>query len=192
MTDVRRIVAEHRRAVWLVAGGLILNAALLALVVLPLSQKVRGGEAQAQAASLELVAAGRDFNAARATVTGKGQADAELKKFYQDVLPPDSSAARRLLFLSLDQMARRANLSDVRGRIDPHQDRRGGELQKLTMTMNLSGEYANIRRFIHQLETAPEFRVLESVSLAQGDEGARGLNVTAQVSTYYRTGGNGN
>ena len=44
MTDVRRIVAEHRRAVWLIAGALILNAALLALVVLPLSQKVRGGE----------------------------------------------------------------------------------------------------------------------------------------------------
>ena len=50
MADIKRIVAEHRRAVWLIAAALILNAALLALVVLPLSQKVRGGEQQSQGA----------------------------------------------------------------------------------------------------------------------------------------------
>ena len=59
------------------------------------------------------------------------------------------------------------------------------------MTLRLAGAYTNIRRFIHQLETAPEFRVLESVALAQEEEGERGLNVTASVATYYRTGGNG-
>jgi hypothetical protein len=170
---------------------LILNAALLALVVLPLSQKVQGAEGQAQAATNELTAAGRDYHAARATVTGKGQADRELKKFYQDVLPPDHSGARRTLYPAVDQLARKANLSDVRQRIDPDPGRRG-ELQKLTMRLDLTGEYANIRRFIHQLETAPEFRVLESVALAQAEEGVRGLTLTAHVSTYYRTGGDGN
>ena len=60
------------------------------------------------------------------------------------------------------------------------------------MTLNLEGEYNNIRRFIHQLETSPEFRVLESVALAQEEEGERALSVTALVSTYFRTGGNGN
>lgn len=190
MTDVRRIVAEHRRAVWLIAGALILNAALLALVVLPLSQKVRGGEEQARSSTAELLGARRDYNAARATVTGKGQADRELKRFYSDVLPHGQSGARRILYLNLEQLARNANLDIERLRTDAETDRRG-ELQKLTLTLNLAGEYTNIRRFIHQLETAPEFRVLESVSLAQGEEGQRGLNVTAAVSTYYRTGGNG-
>ena len=89
MTDVRRIVAEHRRAVWLIAAALILNAALLALVVLPLSRRVQGGEQQAQASTTELLTARRERDSARATVTGKGQADAELKKFYRDVLPTD-------------------------------------------------------------------------------------------------------
>lgn len=190
MTDVRRIVAEHRRAVWFIAGALILNAALLALVVLPLSQKARGGEEQARAATTELLAARREHNAARATVTGKGQADRELKRFYSDVLPHGHSGARRILYLNLEQLARNANLDIERLRTDPDTDRRG-ELRKLTQTLNLAGEYTNIRRFIHQLETAPEFRVLESVSLAQGEEGQRGLNVTATVSTYYRTEGNG-
>ena len=192
MTDVRRIVAEHRRAVWFIAGALILNAALLALVLLPLSRKVHGGEQQAQAANAELLAARRDHAAARATVTGKGQADAELKKFYQDVLPADQSGARRLLYLNIDQLARHSNLSDVKISFDTKSERQG-DLQRLTMTLSLSGEYPNIRRFIHQLESAPEFRVLDSVALVQGEEGAgRGLNLTAHVSTYYRTGGNGN
>ncbi len=191
MADIKRIVAEHRRAVWLIAAALILNAALLALVVLPLSQKVRGGEQQSQSAMAELTNARRDFNAARATVTGKGQADSELKKFYQEVLPLDQSGARRILYLSIDQLARKSNLTVVRYNFDPETDRRSS-LHKLTMTLNLEGEYNNIRRFIHQLETSPEFRVLESVALAQGEEGERGLSVTALVSTYFRTGGNGN
>jgi Tfp pilus assembly protein PilO len=191
MADIKRIVAEHRRAVWLIAAALILNAALLALVVLPLSQKVRGGEQQSQSAMAELASARRDFNAARATVTGKGQADSELKKFYQEVLPSDQSGARRILYLSIDQLARKSNLTVVRYNFDPETDRRSS-LHKLTMTLNLEGEYNNIRRFIHQLETSSEFRVLESVALAQGEEGERGLSVTALVSTYFRTGGNGN
>jgi Tfp pilus assembly protein PilO len=191
MADIKRIVAEHRRAVWLIAAALILNAALLALVVLPLSQKVRGGEQQSQSAIAELANARRDFNAARATVTGKGQADSELKKFYQEVLPLDQSGARRILYLNIDQLARKSNLTVVRYNFDPETDRRSS-LHKLTMTLNLEGEYNNIRRFIHQLETSPEFRVLESVALAQGEEGERGLSVTALVSTYFRTGGNGN
>ena len=36
---------------------------------------------------------------------------------------------------------------------------------KFTYTALLSGEYRNIRRFIHELETAPEFLVLENVQL---------------------------
>ena len=191
MADIRRIIAEHRRAVWLIAAGLVLNAALLILVVLPLSRKVTGGEQQSHGAMMELASARREFNAARATVTGKGQADSELKKFYQDVLPLDQSGARRILYLSIDQLAHKSNLTVVRYNFDLDSDRRS-DLQKLSMTLNLEGEYNNIRRFIHQLETAPEFRVLESVALAQGEEGERGLIVTALVSTYFRTGGNGN
>jgi Tfp pilus assembly protein PilO len=151
---------------------------------------VNGGEAQAQAAATELAAARRDHANARATVTGKGQADAELQKFYREVLPTDLSSARRILFPRLPQLAADANLTAVRDRIDEEEGRRS-DLRKLTMTLILTGEYTNIRRFIHELETAPEFLVLESVVLTQGEEGARGLNVTAQVSTYYRAAGNG-
>ena len=58
------------------------------------------------------------------------------------------------------------------------------------MTLIVSGEYGNVRRFIHQLETAPEFLVLESVSVMTSED--RALNVTARVSTYYRASDHGN
>jgi|SRR5688500_6112229 len=190
MTDVRRIVSENRRAVWIIAAALVINAAMYALVVYPLEQRVRTEQDQAGAATRDLNAARRAFNAAQGTVSGKKQADEELQKFYRDVLPPDQSAARRTLYPHLEQLARAADLTG-RSRFDPEPNTKGG-LSKLTMTMMLEGEYSNIRRFIHELETAPEFLVLESVTVTQGSEGDRRLNVTANVATYYRGAADGN
>ena len=79
---------------------LIANVAVFALVVYPLSQKVPPGSRTPTAANAGAAdGAKRDYANARATVTGKGQADAELKKFYSDVLPPDLSGARRITYL---------------------------------------------------------------------------------------------
>ena len=68
---------------------------------------------------------------------------------------------------------------------DPGQER-GSELGKLTATATLVGDYRNIRSFIHQIETAPDFMVLENVALSQGSEREQGLNVTVKVATYFR------
>ena len=190
MTDIRRIVSEHRRVVYLLVGALLVNIALYALVVYPLSQRVRTGQEQAGDATRELVAARKTFESARGTVTGTKEADAELLKFYEDVLPPDLSGARRTLYPHLDQLARKANLATVRYRFDPEEGKTG-DLRKLTMTLSLSGEYSNVRRFIHELETAPEFLVLESVVVTSDSED-RDLDLTARVATYYRATGNGN
>jgi hypothetical protein len=193
MTDVRRIVREHRRAVYLLAAALAINAALYALVVYPLARRVESGEQEAGESTRALVAARKTFESARGTVTGKKEADAELAKFYQDVLPTDLSGARRVLYPHLDQLAREANLTVGASRFTDKDDSdRLGDLRKITMTMSLSGEYSNIRRFIHELETAPEFLVLESVSVIAETDNDRRLNVVAQVATYYRTPAHGN
>ena len=55
------------------------------------------------------------------------------------------------------------------------------------MTMVLQGEYRDVRRFIHKLETAPEFVVIESVTLVQGEKNAP-LILTVKLSTYYKAG----
>ena len=191
MTDARRVLAEKRRLILPIVIALVVNIALFAIVVYPLSKKVAGGEQQSRAATATLTAARRDYDAARATVKGKGQADQELQKFYTDVLPPDLSAARRATFLRIEQLAQKSNLRLERETSDP-KAQRDSQLVKFAYRASLSGEYRNIRRFIHELETAPEFLVLENVELTQSEIENRGLNVSVDIATYYRTGANGN
>jgi hypothetical protein len=191
VTPARRVLQEKRALIWPIAIALVVNVALYAIVVSPLSRKVAGGQEAAEASTAALAAAQRDHAAARATVAGKKQADVELAKFYDDVLPADLSGARRITFLRMQQLADKCDLRLQRETSDPKAQRES-QLVKFTYTAALSGDYRNIRRFIHELETAPEFLVLENVELSQSDIEDRGLNVTVQVATYYRTGSNGN
>jgi hypothetical protein len=191
MTLGGRILREKRKLVVLLTAGALINVGLFALVVLPLSNRVRAAEAEAQNAAAALAASRNEFAAARATVTGKTTADSELRKFYDEVLPPDVSGARRITYLKIDQLARQANLRVGTKRFDTRAERER-TLGKAIIDVSLSGDYAAVRRFIYALETAPEFLILENVALAQGDERSRGLNVTVQLATYYRAGGDGN
>ncbi len=190
MNPVGRVFQEKRALIWPIAIALLINLAIYAMVVYPLAQKVANGEQAAQASAAALAAARRDHAAARSTVAGKGQADIELQKFYGDVLPPDVSGARRITFRRIEQMARQAGLRLERETSSP-QPQRESRLVKFTYTAVLSGDYRNIRRFIHDLETAPEFLVLENVQVSQGDLETRSLNVTVQIATYYRSGRDG-
>jgi hypothetical protein len=191
MTQPRRIFLEKRRFIYPLIGAMVINAALFAAIVYPLSLKVANGERDAQAESRSMAAARAEYEAARATVTGKDSADAELKKFYNEVLPPDLSAARRILYGKIDKLMTSAT---VKRGIESYAEsqERDSSLGKFTATVRLFGEYRNIRRFIHELETAPEFLVLENVALSQGQEREQGLSVELKISTYFRAEGNGN
>ncbi len=190
MTPARRVFAEKRRLILPLAVALLVNIGLYALVVYPLDKKVAGGEAEADAAATALNAGRRDYAAARATVAGKTQADAELEKFYSEVLPPDLPGARRITFLRLEQLAQKCSLRLQRETSEP-KPVRDSQLVRFGYTASLSGEYRNIRRFIHELEVAPEFLVLENVELSQSDAENRGLNVNVQIATYYLAETNG-
>ena len=186
-----RILAEKRRLIWPLAIVLFANLAVFAIVVYPLSQKVAMGQQEADAANVALNNARRDYANARATVTGKAQADDELKKFYGDVLPPDLSAARRITYLPISQLAEESNLR-VDRRISDYMPIRESSLARFTQTTILSGQYGDIRRFIYALETRPEFVVIENLDLSQNEnEASRGITVTLQIATYFRTGGDG-
>ena len=56
--------------------------------------------------------------------------------------------------------------------------------------MVLQGEYEAVRRFLYELETTPEFIIVDDVSLGQ-PEPNKPVTLTLQVSTYYRQGRNG-
>ena len=186
-----RILEEKRRLIYPVLAGLILNIALYLAVIYPLSMKVAANEQAAQGSAAAAQAARREYEAARNTVSGKAAADAELKKFYGEVLPPDVSAAQRVTYLKIHQLAQKSHVTYERASNEVSHDP-DSTLGKLSTTVTLSGQYREIRNFIHQLETAPEFLILETVALSQAAEKSSALAVTVKVSIYYQAGANGN
>jgi Tfp pilus assembly protein PilO len=190
MTLFRRILAEKRRLVLALAVVAIGNVLLFAVLVFPLGRQVAGAEQDAQLQREALRRARQDAASARATVQGKEQADSALRKFYLDVLPASASSARGITYRRLSQLARESNLRLERGTNIVKQEK-GSNLEKVTTTYMLTGDYRDVRQFIYSLETAPEFMVLENVALSAPEDQERGLTVKLDVATYFRAGNAG-
>jgi Type II secretion system (T2SS), protein M subtype b len=186
----RRILRERRTIILPLAGVAVLNVAIYLLLVYPLSLRVSATEGRQTFAARQLAAAEREYAAARAMLTSKDRADAELRTFYGEVLPADLAGARRITYARLAQLAREADLSYDRRSYEPNANY-DGSLQKVRITMVLEGEYRNVRRFIHALETAPEFVVIEEMSLTEGTDANAPLTLTLELATYFRAEGNG-
>lgn len=183
-TLLQRVIRERRTLVVPLLIAFVVNVVLYAAVVYPLSQRVANIEERDRTAEEQLRAAQRDHEQAQGTLTGKDRAEAELATFYNDVLPSNLSGARRLTHLRLAQLARESNLKFVRDTFEavPPRD---ATLTQLKIEMVLSGSYSDVRAFIHQLETAPEFVVIDNIALGEGADGGP-LGVTLHLSTYYR------
>jgi hypothetical protein len=159
---------------------------LNALAVYPRRIKVNSARERAVSAETRLSVEERNHAAALATITGKDRADDELRTFYRDVLPADMAGARRITYPRLAALADETNLVAERRNQEPDQEQ-DSQLASLRTTMVLAGDYRNIRQFIHELETSPEFIVIEEVTLAQGEANNAPLVLTIGVSTYYWT-----
>jgi Tfp pilus assembly protein PilO len=183
---LQRIVAEHRRAVYALAGGFVINVLVFAFLVYPLQSDVANVEQRTKAAEAELAAAQSDFGRANGTLTGKDRALKELDTFYSSVLAKDLPGARRLTFARLAQMAAESNLDFERRKYEPVIER-GSNLTRLKVNMDLAGNYADIRDFIHEIESSPEFVVIDDVGLTEGVTNSDSLRLTLQLSTYFRT-----
>jgi nitrate reductase assembly molybdenum cofactor insertion protein NarJ len=185
----RRVLDEHRRFVLGLAAALAANVAVYAGLVYPLSARVADADTHASRASRALGEAQREFEAAKGVAASKDRAEAELRSFYGEVLPPNLSAARRATYLNLAQLARQTNLRVVRFAADEGRER-GSTLDRLLITLVLEGQYEDARAFVHQLETAPEFVVIDHVAIDQARDGGANLMLRLQLSTYYRAADN--
>jgi hypothetical protein len=170
-TLVRRVLAEHRTWIWPLGLLLAANLAAVVLAIVPMSRSVAATEVRARQATAEAAAR-------------------ELAVFYRDVLPTDVSAARRLLQLRVSQLARTHNVAFTRALATPELIR-DSALGRLRGTAELSGSYADVRAFLYALETARDFVVVDSIVLGEGAETSAPLNLTLNISTYYRIAPNG-
>lgn len=190
MTLLRRIVSEHRRYVIPLAIVLVANIAAYALVVYPLGVKSATARDRADAAAAALRAAEADQAAAQARVSGRARAEQELGTFYGKILPADLAAARRLTYVSIPQLAEKANVRYQGSHWEPDLTKSAGALGHIRIHVVLQGDYENLRRFIYNLETSPQFLIIDDVTLAQAEQD-KPLTLTLELSTYYRLGGNG-
>jgi len=182
---VRRVLKEHRRAVMGLSAALVLNVLAYAFFVYPLSRQVADVAGRDERAARALLTARQDHDLAAGTLTGKDRAATELTTFYTSVLPSDVRSARRLVYLRLHQLAREAGLKYARG-TNEISEKGSSTMTRLKTDLDLAGPYSSVRTFIHELETAPEFVVIDNVELTEEDEGNE-LRVNLELSTYFRT-----
>lgn len=180
-----RVVSEKRTIVLPLVVALAANVLGYVLIVRPLGIKSAGAADRAVRAAATVQAAEKDAALAKALVSGKSDADQELGAFYQKVLPADLTAARRMTYASLPALARKTGVRyEARSTaIDVVQG--DAKLGHMTIHMVLQGDYENIREFLFQLESAPEFVIIDDVTIAAGAEAER-QTLTINLSTYYR------
>jgi len=186
---VARIIREHRRILTILGVGLLVNVLAYGFGVYPLSQRVANVEQRNASARRTLDAARKDHGAATGTLAGKDRATTELSTFYTSVLPRDLASARRLTHLRIAQLAREHGLKYARATSEPAPPERNSTLTRLKTDVSLTGSYGEIRRFIHALETAPEFVVIDNVQLAEGRDEGNGVQLTLAMSTFFRAVG---
>jgi hypothetical protein len=188
----QRIFAEKRRPLLFIGIAIIANLLLYVLVVYPLALRSAGAADRASGAVRQRQAAERELQVARSLVTGKAQAEEELNAFYKKVLPASVSAARRLTYVPVVEIARRNDVDYVNrvyeepGEQNADDSRQvGAALMRLTTRVVLRGDYESIRAFVYELEQAPEFVVIDQVTLLEAEAGEP-VTLTITLSTYYR------
>jgi hypothetical protein len=190
MTLGRRVLYENRRYLWPLVAALLINVVVYGLVVYPLGVKSATAGDRAAAAAGVRAAAERDMAAAAALVAGKTTAEQELATFYQKVLPPSLDAARRMTYAKLPALARKANVKFEERRSDIDQQQKNSRLGRLQTRIVLDGDYQSLRQLLYELETTPEFLIVDDVTVTQADL-SKPLTLTLNVSTYYRLAANG-
>lgn len=188
-TTWRRVLADYRVPAALLACGIVVNAGVYALVVRPLAARSAGVEDRAVRAAAARRAAEREQEVAESLVNGKARADKELDEFYQKLLPTDLVSARKLTYASLPALARRSNV-EYEERTYQESTKKGESLGRLEIRMVLQGDYEGLREFIHELERAPEFVIIDELSLTELAEGDR-LKLSLGLSTYFQQRSNG-
>ena len=182
---IKRILHEKRSILIPLAIALISNVLVYEFAVRPRAVKAAGAADRAVAAKLALRGADRDLTVAQSLVEGKAKADDELNAFYQKVLPPNRDAAVQMTYTTLPAIASSNHVRMPRRNYDDEKPSADSRLGRLGITMILQGDYENLRAFIYELETAPQFIILDDLSITEGKPN-EALTLTLRMSTYYR------
>lgn len=185
----QRIFTERRRVILPLV--IFLAANLVALgVVFYLDASLNALRDSKQDAIAKLDAARKDEASAKGQKTSKDLADVQLAKFYTEILPRNFQAARDIVNFWLGHIARQTRVSFRAGQYDSAAVR-DSRLTKVSGDITLVGDYADIRRFLYEVETSQEFVIIEKVQLSQPNaiQGNDKLEVGLSIATYFLADG---
>lgn len=188
MIPLKRAFDEKRRLMIPVAAGLAINVLLFVGVVYPMRATVRNAEQREAIATEGLAAAQKEDQSARGLVEGKARTNTALQTFYRNVLPTSFAGARNITYLHLQQLAEQHRLRTSHRTFSDPDPKPKGPLRRVRSTMALEGSYDEIRRFIYDVETGTDFIVIDGVTLSQDVEAGSTLQLTINLSTYFRDG----
>jgi Tfp pilus assembly protein PilO len=180
-----RVIKEHRRALIPLGVVLAVNVIVLLVVVLPMWNRVSANEERAQRAARSERDAASEYRQAEAVRDRKSRATTDLETFYKEVLPSNVDAARRTVQTKTMKLADSHDVQYERGTSDTEEIRQSS-LERFTYSLTLSGTYDDIRAFIYELETSPDFVVIDNILLAEGQDLNAPLSLSVDLSTYYR------
>ena len=166
-TLARRVFAENRKPIIWLAAGLVINVLVYAFGVYPLSERVAN---VTQRNDDRRPGACRRAPGERAGVRrphGQGPGGHQARHvLHRGAAGATSSSARQLTHLRLAQLARMHGLRYGQASSEPVPDK-DSKLTQLKVELTLGGSYAGVRAFLHDLETAPQFVVIDNVVLAE-------------------------
>jgi hypothetical protein len=189
MSLVRRVFTERRAVLIPLVIFLAGNIAVLALVVWPLQRAVDGAQDAQYQAAKDVEAARRSEADAKAGRASKERAETELRTFYNDILPKDFNSAVGVANFWLGRTADEARVAFKTGQWDREEVSKDSRLSRVTGQVTLIGEYANVRKFLYEVETAQEFVIIEKVELSEASTTQNNnlLELGLSVATYFLT-----
>jgi hypothetical protein len=181
---LRRIAAEKRWWLWPLAALLALDLVGYFVVVRPMAEASSGAGVRATEAAGARRSAEQIFAAAELRQNAQRQALTDLEAFHREMLPGSLAEARRMTYANLPALADQSGVSYRRRRSEVAPADEDSRLMRLTTVVEFAGNYGNLRDFIHQVELAPEFIVIDDMTITEVNPGEP-LGLVLTLSTYY-------
>ena len=186
----RRVLIEKKFSIVSVVAVLAIDVVLQLFVLYPWTVRSQTYERERLDVIEKQEAVRRESEAIHKMVQAKTDAEAELDRFYRDVLPQGLAGARVESFSRLTSLAALHGLTMERRSSSPMVVERS-PLRRLDISMLLQGEYHDLRRFIYDLEVGKEFLVIEEIVLRRDETVRDGVVLDLGLSTYYLSEGAG-
>jgi len=174
---------------WRVALGVLLLATIGAAWIVMYPPGGSADELQKQLAALESQAAARRalLASTRQHVAAVEQGRTEGDKFLNEYFLARRTAYSTLLSELVDA-ADRAKIKPKEHAYATEPIEGSDSLSMMSISANYEGTYANLMRFVHELDRSPRLLIIEALNAAPEQSGGT-LNISMKIDTFVRDDG---